>query len=106
MWNADENKCVSEIEPIFGRSILFYQSSKSCMDIPNPVNASDGRTRRSAAAYFYSNGDPTRKALAFTPRCFPNLVTLTGGEKFSNAMKYLTPPILLDAIRKVKSYLR
>ncbi len=106
LWDADENKCVREIEPVFGRSILFYQSSKSLHGHPNPVNAPDGRPRRSAAAYFYSNGRSDGESAGFHTTLFPNLVTLSRGEKLNNAMKYLTPPILLDAIRKVKSYLR
>jgi len=44
LWSADEGKCKVEIEPAFGRSILFLETSKSLHGCPKPVNApGDGR---------------------------------------------------------------
>jgi hypothetical protein len=54
---------VNEVEPIFGRSILFAHSKASRHGHPDPVAAPDDRPRRSLAAYFYTNGvDETETA--------------------------------------------
>jgi Rps23 Pro-64 3,4-dihydroxylase Tpa1-like proline 4-hydroxylase len=106
LWSTDENKCVAEVEPVFGRSILFYQSSKSLHGHPTPVDAPNGRTRRSVAAYYYSNGRVDGDGGGFHTTLFPNVATLASGEKLTNTIKYLMPPVLLDAFRKAKSLLR
>jgi hypothetical protein len=72
LWSADEGKCKVEIEPAFGRSILFLETSKSLHGWPK-----QGRPRRSAAAYFYSNGHPEGKSTQFISTIFPMAVTET-----------------------------
>jgi hypothetical protein len=58
LWDASSQKRVAEVLPVFGRSILFAHSENSLHGHPNPVSAPGGRTRKSVAAYFYSNGGP------------------------------------------------
>ena len=58
LWDAPSQQCVSEVVPVFGRSILFAHSPDSLHGHPNAVAAPDGRSRRSVAAYFYTNGGP------------------------------------------------
>jgi Rps23 Pro-64 3,4-dihydroxylase Tpa1-like proline 4-hydroxylase len=106
LWSIEEDKCKAEIEPVFGRSILFYQSSKSLHGHPQPVNAPDGRSRRSAAAYFYSNGRSDDESTSFHTTLFPKPVTLSRRQKIVNTIKYLTPPFIVDAVRKTKAILR
>ncbi|VTZ50263.1 conserved hypothetical protein [Methylocella tundrae] len=106
LWDAATEKCAAEILPEFGRSILFYQSSKSLHGHPTPVNAPNGRPRRSAAAYFYSNGRSDGEGEDFHTTQFPKTVEPPQHEKLSNMMKYLLPPALVDGVRKVKSLLR
>ncbi len=106
LWSVEENKCVAEVEPAFGRSVLFYQSSKSLHGHPKPVAAPNGRPRRSAAAYYYSNGRSDGEDTAFHTTLFPKIADLTAKEKLSNITKYLLPPVVLDGVRRVKSLLR
>jgi 2OG-Fe(II) oxygenase superfamily len=58
LWDAQSKQCVSEVVPLLGRSILFAHTPHSLHGHPNPVAAPGGRSRRSVAAYFYSNGGP------------------------------------------------
>ncbi len=58
LWDAVSQQCVEEVVPVFGRSILFAHTANSLHGHPKPVNAPDGRTRKSVAAYFYTNGGP------------------------------------------------
>ncbi len=106
LWSLDENKSIIEISPIFGRSVLFYQSSKSLHGHPKPVDVPDGRKRRSAAAYYYSNGRSDSEEATHHSTLYPNSANPAVNEKLSNAIKYLLPPILVDGARKIKSLLR
>lgn len=102
LWSAEENRCVVEVEPTFGRSVLFYQSSKSMHGHPNPVNAPGGRGRRSAAAYFYTNGRSDNEGAAAHSTIYGDPIARTRREKIANALKYVTPPVMVDAFRALK----
>lgn len=105
LWSVEENKCASVIEPTFGRSILFYQSSKAMHGHPDPVSAPGGRMRRSAAAYFYSNGRLDLEGDGYHSTIYGKPLAETRREKLANAVKYLTPPVIVDAVRKLKQAL-
>ena len=105
-WDVEKNEPVVEILPEFGRSVLFYQSSKSLHGHPKPVAAPNGRPRRSAAAYFYSNGRADSDDLNFHTTQFASVAQLPARDKLMNVLKYLLPPVAFDAARKVKSLLR
>ncbi len=94
----DENVKVA-IDPVFGRSALFYQSSKSFHGHPDPVKAPKGRTRRSAAAYFYTNGRPDGESAEFRTTRFPMPDPLVKNAKLADFLKYMTPPAVIDAVR-------
>jgi len=106
LWSADEGKCKVEIEPAFGRSILFLETSKSLHGCPKPVNAPGGRLRRSAAAYFYSNGHPEGKSTQFISTIFQVAVTETRRGRAIAAIKLVTPPIVISWFRNLRYRLR
>jgi Rps23 Pro-64 3,4-dihydroxylase Tpa1-like proline 4-hydroxylase len=56
LWNIEEEKCEAEVFPLFGRSILFHESKRSLHGHPKPVEAPNGRPRRSACTAYYTNG--------------------------------------------------
>lgn len=102
LWNIAEDKCGAEIEPIFGRSVMFYQSSISMHGHPTPVSAPNGRARRSIAAYFYSNGRSDEKLEPHSTIYGGPPITRSRREKLSSAIRSFTPPIIVHAIRKLK----
>lgn len=106
LWDIDEQKCKAEVVPAFGRTIIFYQSSRSLHGHPKPVDAPNGRSRRSAAAYYYSNGRADEDSSVFHTTLFPVPIKLSRADKAVNAAKYLLPPVLFDAGRKLKAMLR
>jgi hypothetical protein len=106
LWNMDEGKCTVEIEPVFGRSILFLHTSKSLHGFPNPVNAPGGRPRRSAAAYFYSNGHPEGKSTTFLSTAFPMPVSTSRRGKTIAAIKFVAPPFIISLMRSLRYKLR
>jgi Rps23 Pro-64 3,4-dihydroxylase Tpa1-like proline 4-hydroxylase len=108
LWDMDENKIVTEVVPEFGRSILYYQSSRSLHGHPKPVSEPSGRTRRSAAAYFYSNGrlNDDNPVVHNNNTQFIRTVDPLAREKFASALRYVLPPVLFDGVRKAKSLFR
>ncbi len=106
LWDMDKNEFVTEVVPEFGRSVLYYHSSKSLHGHPKPISEPNGRPRRSAAAYFYSNGRPDGDGAGFLTTQFPKTARPPAREKLASAVKYFLPPALLDGVRKVKSLLR
>lgn len=103
LWDVDTGTCKVEIDPVFGRSILFQQSSRSLHGHPKPVNAPGGRSRRSAAAYFYTNGRDDGESTKFHTTLFPMPIAFTRTDRIVNAIKYIIPPILLEAFRNIRS---
>jgi Rps23 Pro-64 3,4-dihydroxylase Tpa1-like proline 4-hydroxylase len=105
LWDIDEQACKVQVEPTFGRTVIFYQSSRSLHGHPKPVNTPNGRTRRSAAAYFYTNGRTDEESDEFHTTLFPVQIKLSQRDKAINAAKYLLPPVVFDAGRKLKAML-
>lgn len=101
LWDAGGDRCVSEIVPLFGRSIIFYQSSRSIHGHPDPVRAPGGRSRRSVAAYFYSNGRTDEIAKRDHTTIIVKPITVGPYARLALGVKYWTPPVLLDAFRLI-----
>jgi Rps23 Pro-64 3,4-dihydroxylase Tpa1-like proline 4-hydroxylase len=103
LWDPNADKPDAVIQPIFGNSILFYQSPTSWHGHPDPVNAPDGGPRRSVAAYYYTNGrsDHMVEAATRTTVVLRNL-TRTRREKIDAAIRYVTPPMVFDLARRIR----
>lgn len=102
LWSSTQNRCVRAVEPIFGRTILFAHSADSLHGHPEPIAAPIGRTRRSIAAYFYSNGgsDDVGEGQGSTRFHSPVLYGRWGRTLL--AVKYLTPPALVQLAKWLK----
>ncbi len=58
LWDTSMTACVKRYAPQFNRCVIFNTTDKSFHGNPQPVNAPDGRPRRSIAMYYYTNGRP------------------------------------------------
>lgn len=106
LWDADKEKCEVEVLPVFGRSILFSQSSASLHGHPTPVAAPNRRPRRSAAAYYYSNGRPEIESTeSHTTIIFKRRKTVRH-ERLAMSIKYITPPIVVEGIQRLMVWWR
>jgi Rps23 Pro-64 3,4-dihydroxylase Tpa1-like proline 4-hydroxylase len=54
LWDYASNVKAIDIDPVFGRTVIFTQSSESLHGHSVPVQAPDRRPRQSVAAYFYT----------------------------------------------------
>jgi Rps23 Pro-64 3,4-dihydroxylase Tpa1-like proline 4-hydroxylase len=58
LWDTEMKSCVKRYTPEFNRCVIFSTTDKSYHGNPQPVKTPDGRTRRSIAMYYYTNGRP------------------------------------------------
>ncbi|MEQ8908107.1 MAG: 2OG-Fe(II) oxygenase [Vicingaceae bacterium] len=58
LWDKDMKKCEKKILPVFNRLAMFSTTDFSYHGHPDPLNCPEGRSRKSLALYYYSNGRP------------------------------------------------
>src|SRR5262249_27326510 len=104
MWNGDMTECVRKVLPVFNRCVVFSTTDFSYHGHPNPLTCPDGRTRKSIALYYYSNGRPASEVT--DAHC--TMFRARPGEQFSSGdpksnwkeiAKKFVPPIALEARR-------
>ena len=115
LWDRDMSKC-KKIAPLFNRMVVFPVTDWAYHGHPEPLTCPEGRTRKSIALYYYTNGRPEnevkkgKKSTQFVPRPgenFPELNRLEPNHPESNHTGWrfwltrLTPPILLDGVKRV-----
>lgn len=58
LWEKDMSQCVSKILPKFNRAAMFSTTGDSWHGHPDPLNYPEGKSRKSLALYYYTNGRP------------------------------------------------
>lgn len=106
LWNIEEEKCEAEVFPVFGRSILFHESKRSLHGHPKPVEAPNGRPRRSACTAYYTNGRDDGEDTTFHTTVVYNPRNAARREKIMTAIKYTVPPFVVDGYQKLKMWWR
>ncbi|MBL6730111.1 MAG: 2OG-Fe(II) oxygenase [Bacteroidia bacterium] len=87
LWEKDMSQCVSKILPKFNRAAMFSTTGDSWHGHPNPLSCPEGKSRKSLALYYYTNGRPEEE-LNKSQR---NRITTTFSNRKgidSNQMKY------------------
>lgn len=98
LWDGQAKRCVSAVEPVFGRSVLLRHGAASFHGHPAPLNVPEGRSRRSVASYYYSY------SLARRAREHRNTSVFLFSERHARlkqAAKRATPPAVWDALRRL-----
>jgi Rps23 Pro-64 3,4-dihydroxylase Tpa1-like proline 4-hydroxylase len=99
LWSAEQGRCVVEVQPLFGRSILFEVSPQSWHGHPVPFSAPDGSPRRSIAAYYYTNG---REDAALAEDHSSIFMVRNRRDKVAALLRAMTPPIVIDFGRRFR----
>ena len=112
LWDKQLTKCDARILPVFNRCVVFNTGARSYHGHPDPVTCPPGRTRKSLALYYFTNGRPPEEdhiehGTMFVPRPGESFKVRIGGaptrsQKIKGVIKRFVPPILIDA----KNYLR
>ncbi len=58
LWERDMSRCAVRILPVFNRVALFSTTGDSWHGHPDPLSCPEGRSRKSLALYYYTNGRP------------------------------------------------
>jgi hypothetical protein len=112
LWNKELTECVTRLLPVFNRCVIFNTGARTYHGHPDPVLCPPGRTRKSLALYYFSNGRPPEEdhiehGTMFLPRPGESFKVRIGGaptraQKVKRVIKQFLPPILIDA----KNYLK
>lgn len=109
LWDKDMSRCAHKIFPIFNRAVVFETTDFSFHGHPDPLACPAGRTRKSLALYYYSNGRPAEEISGEHGTLMrerpgeeirtPQEIAAVSGFRFM--IKRFVPPKLLDAKRFV-----
>jgi hypothetical protein len=98
LWDKKQDRCVITVQPEFGRTILLPRGPASYHGHTMPLQAPDGRPRRSVAAYYYTSplagkqhGDESASVFMKTRRV----------DRAKALARMLTPPVVWLLARKV-----
>lgn len=103
LWDENTTACVKRYTPEFNRCVIFNTTDTSFHGNPQPVKTPDGRTRRSIALYYYSNGRPAEEVSPQHMTIFrkrpEERTAVDAGKSF---LRQVTPPIIFDGLRRLK----
>jgi hypothetical protein len=117
LWSRDMQRPEARVLPIFNRCVVFSTTSTSYHGHPDPLTCPEGETRKSMALYYYTKDRPAEDgtnshntlfqarpgeelppapAQELEPRVPPR-------ERLKRAVRLVTPPIVLAAVRRLRS---
>jgi len=112
LWNREMTRCVVRVLPTFNRCVIFSTTAFSFHGHPDPVACPAGETRKSLALYYFSNGRPEEEhpidhGTLFVQRPGevykrPRPGEPTLAQSVKRVVKRLTPPILADALSRLR----
>lgn len=98
LWDQKKGRCVTMVQPEFGHSILLPHGPVSYHGHTKPLQAPEGRSRRSIAAYFYTSplagkqhGDESASRFMKTSH----------KDKIQTLARWITPPFVWYFARKI-----
>ena len=114
LWDTEMKECKKKILPKFNTLAIFSTTSNSYHGHPDALTCPEGRSRKSLALYYYSNGRPKEEAGSEHSTLFKERKGIDKPEDFqkqannkpplvNRLVKQILPPILLNGIRKVKN---
>jgi 2-oxoglutarate-Fe(II)-dependent oxygenase superfamily protein len=61
LWDREMARCERRVLPVFNRCVVFNTTDTAFHGHPEPLTCPEGRTRKSLALYYYSNGRPAEE---------------------------------------------
>jgi 2OG-Fe(II) oxygenase superfamily len=104
LWNQDMSRAEKKVLPLFNRCAIFSTTNFSYHGHPTPLSCPPDRTRKSIATYYYSNGRPEEEVTEVHSTLFQETPAAKRPirDAVSKVLHAITPPIIVDAIRKVR----
>ena len=103
LWDSKMTQCEKKILPVFNRCVIFSTTDFSYHGHPEPLTCPEGRSGKSLALYYYTNGRPAAEVLGkphstifqARPQDDFHLVD-TSPASTKTMLKKFIPPILID----------
>jgi Rps23 Pro-64 3,4-dihydroxylase Tpa1-like proline 4-hydroxylase len=111
LWERDMSKCAVRIAPLFNRMAIFSTTDFSWHGHPDPLTCPLGRSRKSLALYYYTNGRSAgevseahsrRITTTFAARKGQDSAGMTIFNNMVNLANDLLPPIIVKGIKKFR----
>lgn len=113
LWNKDMTKAEQKILPLFNTVAIFSTTDFSYHGHPNPLTCPPGKSRKSLALYYYTNGRPANEinpGLEEHSTLFKSRADVNDDidenpiniSSFKDFVREFTPPILFKIKRKFK----
>lgn len=106
LWDTQMKGCVKRVLPVFSRVVVFSTTDFSYHGHPNPLTCPEGRSRKSIAMYYYTNGRPAEEVspvhtTLFVPRPGED-VKVEAERTLRDVVKDLVPPIVLRGLKRLQ----
>ena len=104
LWDRDMKASVKKILPVFNRMAIFTTTDFSYHGHPDPLRCPPGRSRKSLALYYYTNGRPDyeiNKGLEEHSTLFKARPTDKQPISLKEIVRQLTPPVIYNAAKKL-----
>jgi hypothetical protein len=105
LWTRDMSRCIKRVLPVFNRCVVFSTTDFSFHGHPDPLTCPEGRTRKSVAMYYYSNGRPAEEISGDHTTLFkgrPGERFAAPPRPFREFVKDCVPPVLLRMSRRLR----
>lgn len=109
LWDRTMTRCVKKVLPVFNRCVVFSTTDTAYHGHPNPLACPAGRSRKSLATYYYTNGRPADERAPAHSTLFkerPGLVSDSWPNRVRRGAKKavlsLAPPLLVDAYSSLR----
>lgn len=103
LWDPTATRCVTRIEPEFGRTILMRHGRSSFHGHPLPLTCPEDVMRRSLASYYYSNRFAKIDREARNNSLF---LFMSSSDRVRKIGKSVMPPVLWEVISKLVRHIK
>jgi Rps23 Pro-64 3,4-dihydroxylase Tpa1-like proline 4-hydroxylase len=105
LWDREMGQCQAKVLPIFNRVMVFGTTDFTFHGHPDPLQCPEGRTRKSLALYYFSNGRPAEEVTGqhstlFRPRDEKDF-TLTFKQRAKNIASDILPPVISRQLKRL-----
>ena len=98
LWDKKHDRCVTTVQPEFGRTILLPHGPISYHGHTKPLQAPDDRPRRSVAAYYYSSPIAGKQYGDESASIFMKMHRLDRAKAIA---RMITPPVVWMLAKKI-----
>ncbi|HXX92473.1 MAG TPA: 2OG-Fe(II) oxygenase [Planctomycetota bacterium] len=104
LWNREMTKCVKKVLPVFNRCVVFSTTDFAYHGHPEPLTCPEGRSRKSIAMYYYTNGRPAEETSPEHSTLFqgrPGETVAPPPHPVRSVVRDFVPPIVFKAWRRL-----